>query len=144
MRHVLVATDDSPGAGRAVEFAAQLAKVWDATLKIVTIVEPPSAEAAEKLRDIEHVAESDMPEIVGRATLAHARERAQRAGFTAKIQMQALGGDPTAEILGVAMRDNVDVIVVGKRGRGPLAGLLLGSVSQKLVTLATCPVIVVP
>lgn len=143
MRHILVATDGSAGADRAVDYGAAIAKATGATLKLLTIVEQPSSEASEKLKDIEHVAASEIPDLVGRATLAHARERALRAG-AAKIQLQALAGDPTEEILSTAMRDNVDTIVLGKRGRGTLTGLLLGSVSQKVVSLARCTVVVVP
>jgi nucleotide-binding universal stress UspA family protein len=47
-------------------------------------------------------------------------------------------------ILEAAGREKPDAIVVGKRGRGRLSSLLLGSVSQKLASLATVPVIVVP
>lgn len=47
-------------------------------------------------------------------------------------------------IIEAAERGNADAIVIGRRGRGRLAGLLLGSVSQKVVTLAPCPVVVVP
>ncbi|MBI1213037.1 MAG: universal stress protein [Alphaproteobacteria bacterium] len=143
MRHILIATDGSPSADRAVDLAAAMAKSTGASLKILTIVDRPSREASQKLKEIEHVAESEMPDIVGRATLAHARERAHRAG-AGKVQMQALAGDPAEEILGTAMRDNADAIVVGKRGRGKLTGLLLGSVSQKLASLAHCTIIVVP
>jgi len=53
-------------------------------------------------------------------------------------------GDPTALILKKASALHADAIVAGKRGRGQLSGLLLGSVSQKLVTLAPCPVVIVP
>jgi nucleotide-binding universal stress UspA family protein len=42
----------------------------------------------------------------------------------------------------VAQRENADLIVVGSRGHGRLAGLLLGSVAQKVIAHASCPVLV--
>ena len=47
-------------------------------------------------------------------------------------------------IIEIAPEKDADVIVVGKHGKGRIAGLLLGSVSQKLVSLAPRPVTVVP
>jgi nucleotide-binding universal stress UspA family protein len=52
-------------------------------------------------------------------------------------------GDPAQEIITVAQDRQADLIVVGSRGRGRLAGLLLGSVAQKVISLAHCPVVVV-
>ena len=61
---------------------------------------------------------------------------------------ERLGGalDPAEAIIEAARREHADAIIVGRRGRGrgQLAGLLLGSVSQKVVSLAPCTVIVVP
>jgi nucleotide-binding universal stress UspA family protein len=53
-------------------------------------------------------------------------------------------GESAATIIDVVRRDSIDTLVVGRRERGQLARLLLGSVPQKLVTLAPCIVIVVP
>ena len=54
------------------------------------------------------------------------------------------GGDPAKVLIETVEREHADAIVVGRRGRGRLEGLLLGSVSQKLSCLAPCMVIVVP
>ena len=52
---------------------------------------------------------------------------------------------PVAEtIIEIAREEGADAIVVGKRGHGRVAGLLLGSVSQKVVCEAFCPVVVAP
>jgi nucleotide-binding universal stress UspA family protein len=75
--------------------------------------------------------------------LAHAKQGAQRAGVS-DVEVHAGWGDPAEVIIETARRQQVDAIVMGRRGRGRLAGLLLGSVSQKVASLAPCVVILVP
>jgi nucleotide-binding universal stress UspA family protein len=57
---------------------------------------------------------------------------------------QAFVGNAAHEIASVAKTHEADVIVVGTRGHTPLGGLLVGSVPQRLLHIATCPVIAVP
>jgi nucleotide-binding universal stress UspA family protein len=124
--HILVGTDGSDGAGRAVELAARLSRDLKASLKIV------------------HVVTVDDPPLDERNDHASmARRRAEAIGAT-DVQPESLAGNDIAEsIMEVAGRDEVDLIIVGKRGRTRLTGLLLGSVSQRLVSAAQCAVIVV-
>jgi nucleotide-binding universal stress UspA family protein len=56
---------------------------------------------------------------------------------------EVLEGPPADAILRVAEARNVDLIVMGARGLGSLGSLLLGSVSQKVLAHATCPVMIV-
>ena len=53
-------------------------------------------------------------------------------------------GDPAEALIKVAKDVHADAVVVGRRGLGQLKGLLLGSVSQKLASLAPCMAIIVP
>lgn len=54
------------------------------------------------------------------------------------------GADRAVAIIDLVREGLIDLLVAGRRGRGQLTGLLLGSVSQKLTTLAPCPVMIVP
>ena len=123
---ILVGTDGSEGAGRAVELAARLSRELKASLNIVHVVtvdDPPLDE------------QNDHASI--------ARSRAEALG-AADVRSETLAGNNIAEcIIETASRDNADLIVVGKRGRTRITGLLLGSVSQMLVSNAKCAVIVV-
>ena len=75
--------------------------------------------------------------------LARTRELVEQyGGPTAHIESR--NGDVAQTIIEIAKEKRADAIVMGKRGHGTLAGLLIGSVTQKLVSLAPCTVIVVP
>jgi nucleotide-binding universal stress UspA family protein len=75
--------------------------------------------------------------------LAQARKRALRAGVS-DAKVQTAWGDPAEAIIDAVKRGKFEILIVGRRGRGQLKGLLLGSVSQKLATLTPCAVMVVP
>ncbi len=141
MRNIMVATDGSDSATRAVDIAAEIAKAVSGTLSIVTVGGTLSAKQQEDFTQVE--GDSARPaEILARRNLDDAVQRAQQAG-TATRSLLAWG-DPTQAIMESIRHENADAIVVGRRGHGQLSGLLLGSVSQKLCGLAPCIVIVVP
>jgi nucleotide-binding universal stress UspA family protein len=75
--------------------------------------------------------------------LTKARERAKSAGAPT-ILLESRAGEVAPTILEIAEEQGAEAIVVGKRGAGRIAGLLIGSISQKLVVLAPLPVTVVP
>lgn len=142
MRNIMVATDGSDGAKRAVDVAADLAKALGGKLIILTVAGNVSGkkmrELARSEKDIGAALESRSMQV-----LTAAKKRAQAVGAT-DIQLQITWGDIAKSIIDVAGREAAEAIVLGRRGRGRLAGLLLGSVSQKVVSLAPCSVIVVP
>jgi nucleotide-binding universal stress UspA family protein len=142
MRQIIVATDGSDGAQRAVEWAAQLAKDLGFKLFILTVGGIVSIEEVRRAPRTE-VDLGAALDAISNEILAKAKEVAHQTGLSA-IQVQAGWGDAAESIIDAANREHADIIVVGKRGRGRLAGLLIGSVSQKVVGLAACPVIVVP
>jgi len=76
-------------------------------------------------------------------TLKTAEARARHLGVS-QVALRTGSGDVAQSLLNIAASSSVEMVVLGRRGRGQLAGLLLGSVSQKLVSLAPCAVVVVP
>lgn len=142
MKHILLATDGSSGADRATEVAAKLAKAMGAQLSILTVSGNLSADEMRQLKRAEGDL-GDALEGLSKHVLWNAAERAKRTGVS-KATMHSAWGDAAEQIIEVASREQADAIVMGRRGCGRLAGLLLGSVSQKVVTLAPCTVIVIP
>ena len=142
MQHIIVATDGSPGSQRAVDTASALAKATGCRLTIMTVCTSLSDRETIKLARAEGDAGDALEAIAGRI-LADAGDRARSCG-AAQIDVRTQWGDAAEAIIDTATRETADMIVVGRRGHGRLAGLLLGSVSQKLVCLAPCTVAVVP
>ena len=142
MRRIIVATDGSADANRAIDMAATLAKTSGADLIILTIGGNITGAQLRELAD----AAGDLSKTLEAAAnkiLDQARKRALRVGAHT-VKLQTGWGDPAETIIDAVRRGKADMLVVGRRGRGRLSGLLLGSVSQKLASLAPCAVVVVP
>ncbi len=140
-RKIMIATDGSRSAGRALAIAIALAE--GAELQIVTVV-PPIERASLKVRgrlrgDAIAAAPDDETETILQAAMTRAK-----AGRAEKIVTDALYGDEADAILKEAKQRKPDLIVVGRRGHGTLMRLLVGSVSSKIVALSPYPVLVVP
>ena len=142
MQCIMVATDGSPGANRAVDAAARLATAMGSNLAILTVGGDLSGAELRRLADIGGDVSKSL-ETKSNQVLKQAQKRARRLGVTA-VKLQCGWGDPTETIIDTVRREKADILVLGRRGRGRLSSLLLGSVSQKLVSLAPCIVMVVP
>ena len=142
MRHIMVATDGSSGANRAIDVAAELAGAVAGDLLIATVADSQLEEEARQFARVEGNI-GDALEALAAKTLRDAEVRARHLGVS-RIELRTGAGDVAQSLIDIAAGNSVEMIVLGRRGRGQLAGLLLGSVSQKLVSLAPCAVTVVP
>ena len=139
---IVVATDGSPDAIRAVTAAANLARAANGELTILTIGGNISGAELRRLASTDGDLSATMKSAANKV-LDQARKCAQRAGVT-DVKLQTGWGDPSETIIETVRHRKADILVVGRRGRGRLSALLLGSVSQKLASLAPCAVMVVP
>jgi nucleotide-binding universal stress UspA family protein len=136
MKRLLIATDGSDAAHAAVEEGLALAHELDARVLFVHVKPRPSSIFGEPLyqrRLTAHGAEA-------RAAIGEAMEAAERWGV--ESDWEILEGEPSVEIVAFADEHDADLIVIGSRGRGAVAGTLLGSVSQAVVHDADRPVLV--
>lgn len=171
---IVIATDGSRQATNAVGVGSELAGKLGAAVTLVHVLPDyisagvaqglvalerlpaPAREEIAQLADVERKSgtfvESVSPpawvsrptvEAMGKLILDDAEALAKSRG-AAKVQRAILTGDPATCILNAAGESKARFIVMGKRGLGRLAGLLTGSVSQKVSQLADCACIIVP
>jgi nucleotide-binding universal stress UspA family protein len=142
MHRIIVATDGSTTANRAIDAGAVLAKCTGADLVLLTI--GGSVTGAE-LRELASTA-GDLSETMQTAAdkiLKQAQKRVHRLGVRS-VTLQTGWGDPGDAIIDAVRQLKADMLVVGRRGQSRLSALFLGSVSQKLAGFAPCAGMVVP
>ena len=140
MEKIVVGVDGSDGAAAALQWAFEQARRTGAELEIVLAfsfelawIDVGSDYQARWIEDATLRARDELQQIVA-ATVP------EPDGVT--LHRLVVEGVP-AEVL-VEVATGADLLVVGTRGRGGFAGLLLGSASQRCVERAPCPVVVVP
>ena len=134
---ILLATDGSPDAEVALTYARDLALRDGAQAIVVHAFEPVPTYLGEPWRDrlvARHVS-------MGQDVANNAAQKLQKAGVD--VIVEVLEGPPADAILRVADVRECDLIVMGSRGHGALASLLLGSVSHRVLAHTRAPVLVV-
>jgi nucleotide-binding universal stress UspA family protein len=160
VQRVVVGVDGSPESRRALRWAADDARRRGAELRVAHVHDPRAGFNPYELS----YATTSRPQAVDRLELEERRWREHQriaAQQEAEAILDDLLDDLADELRGLAVERvvregsrparllldsarNADLLVVGSRGRGGFAGLLLGSVSQQCAQHATCPVVIVP
>jgi universal stress protein A len=135
---ILVPTDFSPHADAAYAYARELARLTNAAIHLVSVVENPMAAGMWS-------AELYTAQIAGlQVNLVRDAEERLRRSVTPpddKVTTEVRTGQAAGEILAVARERDIDLIVMGTRGRTGLAHVVMGSVAERVVRLAPCPVL---
>ncbi len=139
---ILIAIDASAHSEHALEFVTRMrwpggsrvivASALPVTAAVLAGMDPGGAISAAPLEEARREVES---------LVEKAADTLREAGFP--TEHHVLAGDPRESVVDLAVRERVDLIVVGSRGRTGLARLMLGSVSSHVVTHAPCSVLVV-
>jgi nucleotide-binding universal stress UspA family protein len=140
LRKILVAVDGSEAAGRATALAATLARGLDAELTLMHVADAPF-EPPTGTRDLDAAELDARTARELRVASAFARAEARLGGVAAERLREH--GDPADAIAGAAERLGFDHIVIGSRGLSPVGESLLGSVSERVLHRAPCPVTIV-
>ena len=139
---ILVATDFSEASALALTYAQELARRFESTLRLLHVVADadvsPGTEALWGFSETE-VQRRWVDEAS--AKLARLCPAEESAAF--EVQTAVVVGSPTDRVVQYADENQVDLIVMGTRGRGAVEQMLLGSVAAGVVRRAPCPVLTV-
>jgi nucleotide-binding universal stress UspA family protein len=136
VKKILVAVDFSETSNKAFDYALSLARVFEAEVIALHVLEDPILYAPttdESYREAyERTVQGKLDELIGR----HGVEGV-------KVELVTRQGSPFHEVVEHSKDAHCDMIVMGTLGLGPIQHMLLGSVAEKVVRTAPCPVLVV-
>ena len=142
LKRVLVATDFGEAANVALDYGRELARTFGASLEVLHVCDNAFtrlgadgylADYGELQRDIEAGARQQLDRLL---------TDEDRAMLKAKAVLMTSNA-PALTIVRYAAESRADIVLMGTHGRGPVAHLLMGSVAERVVRLAPCPVLTV-
>ncbi len=140
IKKILCAIDRSPSSLQAFGYAIALARWQSARLNLLEVVEeappPPGVTRAPKSDGVPNETRTALERDLRRALTA-------RRASDVKVEISLRKGTAVQEILAQAKTSRADLIVIGSHGRGGVQRLVLGSVAERVLRLATCPVLTV-
>jgi len=146
LKRILVPTDGSGHARKAIELATDMALQYDATLYLLHVVS--ESKIPEDVLDYIKVEKIDEPpervylQKIGEGIVAAAEREAKKKGVK-EVNTDVVLGDPAEMIIKYAREKGVDMIMLGSRGLGQIQGLFLGSVTSKVCHVAECTCVTV-
>ena len=134
-KKIVFATDGSKYSAQAAERAISFAKSYGGELRVISVVDVPTefyAEAPQAVDDLVRKAKGYVADV---------KKQAEAAGVKAETFVGEAEADEA--ITNLAKEQNADMIIIGSHGRTGLRRLLMGSVAEKVIGYAPCPVLVV-
>ncbi len=142
LKNILVPTDFSETSDVALTYARELASAFQSALHVLHVLADPYAQP--------WAVETSEFSLSGLAKQWEDGANERLTNLFSKTERKKLGvrlvtrlGHPVVQILHYAKDEAIDLIVMGTLGRGPVAHMLIGSVAEKVVRQAPCPVLTV-
>ena len=141
-KRILFCTDFSANAGHAFDYALDAVRRRPgSTLYLLHVIPEPEAQFWKtylyEVDEVDNKAKQDIDAKIAEAYLPRVPE-----GLDFQIEMRI--GKEAAAILDFAEKNQIDLIVIGRQGGSALGGMLFGTITEKVVRRAHCPVLVVP
>jgi len=148
-KRFLVAVDGSDYGWKALDLAINLAKDSDAELWILHVIPyEPIPEGLRQYAEVEHIAHEEVEaryrlgREIGDKITSEAEARVRKNGVD-RVTAQVVEGNLANQIIALAESEGMDMVILGSRGLGDVKGLLIGSVSHKVMHLAPCTCVAV-
>ena len=138
IRGIMVPVDFSSYSKQAVNYAAMIAKKFNAGIVLAHVIDSLSYSVTDTLKVIEH---RRALETIAGTLLDNLSKQLREKNL--KVKTYLVSGAPYREILKKTQLEKVDLIVMGTHGRTGVAHLLLGSVAERVVRLSPCSVLTV-
>ncbi|MDD5704480.1 MAG: universal stress protein [Kiritimatiellae bacterium] len=142
LKKILCPVDFSETSDLATQYAVALARQNGASLTLLHVVAPPLA-ALPGETGILAVPQADINEIASACQERLGRIVGTMGAADLNVQYKVVSGVPFLEIARFARENDFDMIVMGSHGRSGLGHLLIGSVAERVVRKAPCPVLTV-
>ncbi|UWG95817.1 universal stress protein [Dehalobacter sp. DCM] len=137
---ILVATDGSEYSREALKMAVELAKKFNSEIELLHVITEPIPYLGSDLSSFWHQLTDEQIKEIGNKVMEMTLWGVSPENID--IIKKIVTGYPAEEILNEIRRD-FDLVIMGTRGHGPLAGAVAGSVTQRVIADADCPVLVV-